>query len=294
MPGKLTNRQKTLVVDACRTNFPLPMLLKTIDLSVSSFYYQQQALSRPDQFGAIRRHIHAAAKKGRYTYGYRRIWWELRNHGVIISEKVVRRLMDEEQIEVRMPKQKRRYSSYQGELTPAPPNLVKQNFHAENPGELWLTDITECAARNGKVYLSAIIDCFDGLVVGWRTGKHPTLDVAEDSLKDAIEAFPQGTGQRRIVHSDRGVHYRANDWITTTQQAGITRSMSKKGCSPDNAACEGFFGRLKNEMFYHRSWPDVDELEAEINDYIEFYNDVRIKDSLGGMSISDYRSLIAC
>ena len=69
--------------------------------------------------------------------------------------------------------------------------------------------------------------------------------------------------------------------------------MSKKGCSPDNSACEGFFGRMKNEMYYHKIWHRVDELEEAVNSYIEFYNKVRIKDSLGGISIHAHRNLIA-
>ena len=75
------------------------------------------------------------------------------------------------------------------------------------------------------------------------------------------------------------------------KEAGLTRSMSKKGCSPDNAACEGFFGRLKNEMFYHRSWAGVsiEEFIAILNDYLHWYNEKRIKMSLGAMSPLEYR-----
>ena len=74
-------------------------------------------------------------------------------------------------------------------------------------------------------------------------------------------------------------------------EAGITRSMSKKGCSPDNSACEGFFGRLKNEFFYGRDWFGVtfDKFASLLNDYIKFYNENRIKKSLGWMSPNEYR-----
>lgn len=293
MPGNLTNRQKTLVIDALRHAYPLLMLLESMGLSTSSYYYQLKTMSKPDPFAHLRQRIHHHAVQGRFTYGYRRIWWALRHEGLIVSEKVVRRLMGEENIAVRIPARKRRYSSYDGEISPAPENLVKRNFHADKPRELWLTDISEFSARNGKIYLSAIIDCFDGMVVGWRTGKHPTMDLAENTLTDALDLFPPAPDQRLVIHSDRGTHYRSNSWITMTRAANLTRSMSKKGCSPDNSACEGFFGRLKNEMFYFRSWNDVDELDRAINDYIEFYNNVRIKESLGGLSIAGYRALVA-
>ena len=94
-----------------------------------------------------------------------------------------------------------------------------------------------------------------------------------------------------IVHTDRGSHYRWPGWIDRMNTADLTRSMSKKGCSPDNAACEGFFGRLKNEMFYGRSWIDVsiNSFIDEINNYIIWYNTKRIKQSLGYMSPVEYR-----
>lgn len=290
LPGSLTNRQKTQVVDALSLEFPVFMLLEHLGLSSSSYYYQRSVLNGPQPYAELRLRLHEHARRGLYTYGYRRMWWALRHEGIRVSEKVVRRLMVEEAIEVRTSRRKRRYSSYEGEISPAPRNIVKRDFHADQPGELWLTDITEFSANNGKLYLSAIIDCYDGMVVGWRTGRHPTTALADDSLKDALELFPT-TQRRRVIHSDRGTHYRSNSWIALAREAKLVRSMSKKGCSPDNSACEGFFGRLKNEMFYHRPWDNVAEIEKAVNDYIKFYNNDRIKTSLGGRSIATYRRL---
>jgi len=289
--GELTNRQKSQIVDALRSRLPLPMLLATIGLSSSSFYYQRKAAAAPDKYASLRKHIVATAKASHFTYGYRRIWWSLRHAGMTVSEKVVRRLMAEDRIPVHGSKNKRKWTSYRGELTPAPPNLVQRNFHAKAPCQLWLTDITEFSAADGKLYLSAMIDCFDGKVVGVKTGRNPVMELAEDTLEQALTAHPEATQTPLVVHSDRGGHYRSRGWIRRTQAAGITRSMSKKGCSPDNAACEGFFGRLKNEMYYDRRWTTCDALEAAIHAYIEFYNTTRIKDSLGGYSIQAYRVL---
>ena len=108
------------------------------------------------------------------------------------------------------------------------------------------------------------------------------LDVAVSTLKE---------DEHPIVHSDRGGHYRWPDWVRKVESAGLVRSMSKKGCSPDNAACEGFFGRLKNEMFYGRSWMGVsiDAFIGELDAYVRWYNEKRIKLSLGGMSPLEYR-----
>ena len=108
-------------------------------------------------------------------------------------------------------------------------------------------------------------------------------------LDDAVRHL--NAGEHPIIHSDRGAHYRWPGWIARMNAAGIIRSMSKKGCSPDNSACEGFFGRLKNEMFYSRSWRDValDEFIACLDRYIQWYNNDRIKESLGWMSPVEYR-----
>ena len=86
-------------------------------------------------------------------------------------------------------------------------------------------------------------------------------------------------GEHPIIHSDRGCHYRWPDWIHMVVQAGSVRSMSRKGCSPDNSACEGFFGRLKNEMFYGHEYEfaSVEQLQKSMEEYISYYNTERIQ-----------------
>lgn len=177
------------------------------------------------------------------------------------------------------------------EISPAPPNLVNRNFRAEHPNQLWLTDISVFSANEGRVYLSAIIDCFDGKVVAAKTSVHPTMELAEETLRAAIAAEQPAMDGSLMIHSDRGAHYRGSSWRSMTAKFGITRSMSKKGCSPDNAACEGFFGRMKNEMYYGRTWRTTQELEEAIAAYVEFYNNHRIKISLDGLSIAEYRKV---
>ena len=94
-----------------------------------------------------------------------------------------------------------------------------------------------------------------------------------------------------MIHSDRECHYRWPEWIKIADDAGLIRSMSRKGCSPDNAACEGFFGHLKNEMFYNRNWDgcSIADFMQEIDDYIRWYCADRIKSTLGGLSPLQYR-----
>lgn len=186
-------------------------------------------------------------------------------------------------------KRRRKYSSYVGEISPAVPNIVIRNFHADKPNEKWLTDITEFAIPAGKVYLSPIIDCFDGLPVSWTIGTSPDANLANSMLDQAISLLKPD--EHPLIHSDRGSHCRWAGWISRMDRAGLIRSMSKKGCSPDNSACEGFFGRIKNEMFYGLSWEgiSIEQFIKILDDYIHWYAEKRIKMSLGGLSPIEYR-----
>ena len=179
-------------------------------------------------------------------YGSRRMHATLARQSVTISEKVVRRLMKQESL-VPVVRKRRRYGSYMGEISPAPENLVNRDFTAGAPNTKWLTDITEFQIPAGKIYLSPMIDCFDGLVVSWSIGTRPDAELVNTMLDAAIDTVIAGS-DRPVVHSDRGGHYRWPGWLTRMADADLVRSMSRKACSPDNAACEGFFGRLKNEL----------------------------------------------
>ena len=221
-------------------------------------------------------------------FGYRRLHIFLKRQGITVSEKIVRRIMHEESL-CAYRKRQHKYSSYLGEISPAVPNLIKRDFHADCPNQKWLTDLSEFAIPAGKVYLSPVIDCFDGMVVHWTIGTSPNARLANSILDGAIAKLKEN--QHPIVHSDRGGHYRWPGWISRMEHAGLTRSMSKKGCSPDNAACEGFFGRIKNEMFYGRSWANISlhQFMKYLDQYLHWYNERRIKSSLGGLSPVEYR-----
>ena len=223
-------------------------------------------------------------------YGYRRLRAALGRRHLHLCEKVVQRLMKQECLVVAANK-KRRYGSYLGEISPAPENLLNRDFQAATPNEKWLTDITEFQIPAGKVYLSPLIDCFDGLVVSWTIGTRPNADLVNTMLDAAIETVATSKN-KPIIASDRGAHYRWPGWLLRVHNAGLTRSMSRKGCSPDNAACEGFFGRLKTELFYPRNWQatTLEQFIEIVDSYIRWYNEKRIKISLGSLSPIEYRA----
>lgn len=285
---ELTNREKTVIIDAVKSKYSLSVLLGKLFLSKSSYYYQEKALKKSWKYDKYRTRIIELFADNKGRYGYRRIYGLLKDEGICISEKIVRKIMKEESLSVKI-KKTGKYNSYAGEITPAVPNLLNRDFKADCPNEKWLTDITEFAIPAGKIYLSPIIDCFDGMVVTWNIGTTPDSKLANTMLDNAIAILNKD--EHPVVHSDRGVHYRWPGWIARMQSARLKRSMSKKGCSPDNSACEGFFGRLKNEMFYTNDWNGVsiNEFITILNDYLIWYNNTRIKKSLGYKSPLKYR-----
>ena len=285
----LSNREKTMLIVALKNRYKAPALLAPLGLARSSYFYHRARMNLEDKYLPIRQAMKEAFESNHRCYGYRRLKAYMRRETISISEKVVRRLMKQEALIVPKPK-RRRYSSYLGEISPAPENIINREFQAAAPNEKWLTDITEFHIRAGKVYLSPVIDCFDGLVISWTIGTTPDADLVNTMLDAAVETIADSEA-RPIVHSDRGGHYRWPGWLERIDAAKLVRSMSRKASSQDNAACEGFFGRLKTEFFYPRDWRafTVAQFIDEVDAYIRWYNETRIKMSLGGRSPIEYR-----
>ncbi len=285
----LTNREKTKLVDALRPTYSLSELLRAVGLPRSSYFYRRARLDVADRYTEIRRTITEIFEENHRCYGYRRIQASLGKQSVSLSEKVVQRLMKQEQLIAARPG-RRRYGSYLGEIGPAADNLINRDFQAPAPNKKWLTDVTEFQIPAGKVYLSPMIDCFDGMVVNWSIGTRPDAELVNFMLDAAIDTVA-ARNEHPVVHSDRGAHYRWPGWLTRMADARLVRSMSRKGYSPDNAACEGFFGRLKTEWFYPRDWRSttIEQFIHTLDTYIRWYNEKRIKVSLGNRSPVEYR-----
>lgn len=294
--NELTNRGKTLLIEPLRPEWRLRKLLSALGMARSSHQYQQGALRAPDRDEEARGRISGVFDANDGIYGRRRVRDELKARGETIGERRIARIMAEEGLEARgRTKPKRRYSSYAGEVTEHPGNKVRQDFTAGLPNFLWLTDVTQFSVPAGKPCLPPVLDCFDGSIVSWTTSTSPNAEMANSMLEAAIRLTEPGERAHLVVHSGCGCHYRWPGWISICEEAGIIRSMSRKGSSPDNSRMEGFFGTMKNEMFYGRDWEGVslEELGKRIDDYIEWYNTKRIRRSLGSMSPLAYRQSLA-
>lgn len=196
-PASISNRSKCELGERLRraTALPLRSITGFLRISKSSYEYWRPRVAAPrDRDADIRDRVVRIFREGSGCWGYRTVWARLRREGVRASEKRVARVMREEGLEVVYNKRRARgYSSYAGEVSKAPENLVNRRFRADEPNRLWLTDITEFRLPGGeKVYLSPIVDCFDGMPVAWSIGLHPDKRLANSSLLKACAARPAG------------------------------------------------------------------------------------------------------
>jgi transposase InsO family protein/transposase-like protein len=287
----ISNKKKVELGERLRreNGYALREITAFLKISKSSYEYHRARLGKKDKHAATRTWVVTLFWQLKAAFGYRTIWAHLKARGIRVSEKVVRRILREEGLCVCYAPKTKKWSSYAGETPGAPANLVGRDFCAGLPNFLWLTDITEFSLNGYKCYLSPVIDCFDGKVVSWTASKRPDARLVNTMLDIAIATLTPG--EQPMIHSDRGAHYRWPGWVTRCDAAGLTRSMSAKGCCPDNSACEGFFGRLKNEFFYNRDWQgvDYDAFASRLGEYIVDYNETRIKKSLGWRSPMQFR-----
>lgn len=227
--------------------------------------------------------------KGRY--GYRRVCLALKKRGLVVNHKKVLRLMRQYQLLcVKFKHRNRQYKSYKGKVGKVAKNKLSRRFKTDRPYQKVLTDVTQfnISASEEKLYLSPFMDVFSGEILSYRISRAPTLDIAINPLEELIEQRPK-LDYRMTVHSDQGWHYQHKKWVRHLKEHKTFQSMSRKGNCLDNAPMENFFGLLKQEMFYGQSFMTYAELESAIHQYIDFYNNDRIKTKLKGMSPVNYR-----
>lgn len=250
------------------------------------FYYQVQASKCSDNYANERKLIKSIYHEHKGRYGYRRIHLELKNRGVILNHKTVQRLMA--QLGLKSTVRPKKYRSYRGESGKVAPNVLKRDFSAIKPDEKWVTDVTEFKVKEQKVYLSPVVDLFTQEVIAYKVAKNARLPLVTDMLTEALSKL--GKGAKPVIHSDQGWQYRHRSYQQQIANSGLTQSMSRKGNCLDNAVAENFFALLKTEMYHNNHFKDANDLIAQIEEYIEYYNTKRIKAKLKGLTPIEYRN----
>ena len=251
---------------------------------------KQRQLDQPDKDKELKDEIQAIYNDYKGNYGYRRITLELRNRGFTVNHKKVQRLMKVLGLSARI-RRKRKYSSYQGEIGNKAENLIQRQFEAAKPMEKCYTDVTEFVipASTQKLYLSPVLDGFNSEIIAFNLSCSPNLEQVKAMLE---QAFTEKYYENTSLHSDQGWQYQHDSYHRFLESKGIQTSMSRKGNSPDNGMMESFFGILKSEMFYgyEKAFQSLKQLEQAIVDYIDYYNNKRIKVKLKGLSPMQYRT----
>ena len=240
---------------------------------------------KPDKYVNIREIIADIYHTNKGRYGYRRITIELRNRNIVLNHKTVQRLMKELDLvcHVRMKK----YRSYKGEIGKIVPNLLNRNFSAEKPNMKWVTDVTEFCLFGEKIYLSPILDLHSSDLVSYTISERPVLGMVTSMLEKAFETIPDNTNL--ILHSDQGWQYQHKQYQRMLQKKGIRQSMSRKGNCLDNAVMENFFGLLKSELLYLQEFKSMEHFKQELVEYLDYYNNRRIKAKLKGLPPAIHR-----
>lgn len=270
---------------ALRSRFPLDGLLSLANLARSTFYYQVGALQKPDKHADLKATIQSLYHEHEGRFGYRRITLAIRKEEPV-NEKRVQRLMEDMNLKSLV--RPKRYRSYKGLVGKIAPNLLDRNFLAQRPNQKWVTDVTEFKVGLKKLYLSPVMDLYNGEILAYQVDTRPSFALVSEMLDKAIERL-QGP-VNLMLHSDQGWQYQQPRYQHALKDRGIKQSMSRKGNCLDNAVIESFFGTLKSEFFYLNRFESIDELQTGLDKYIRYYNHDRIKSKLGGLSPVEYRT----
>lgn len=265
---------------------PLAGLLELAALARSTFYYRQKAASRPDRHLALKEKIKAIFDSHKGRYGYRRVTAQLRRIGQCVNHKTVQKLMTGMGLKSLV--RPKKYRSYKGEIGPAAPDLLQRQFSADSANCKWVTDVTEFCLAGDKLFLSPVMDLYNGEIVAFETSRRPLFKLVDDMLTKAFDRL--GEDERPILHSDQGWQYQMSAYRRRLEAKGLHQSMSRKGNCLDNAPIESFFAILKSELFHLRKFDTVQTLNDAIAEYIDYYNNQRIKLKLKGLSPVQYRT----
>lgn len=269
-----------------RREYPLSTLLELIGMPRSTYYYHE-ANPPSDRQAAERPAIVEICEKSQFRYGYRRVADTLRKAaGVRIADKTVLKVMREEGLLCRT-RRRRKYRSYMGQVGKSSPNLLARDFEAEGPMTKLVTDVTEFKVGGTKLCLSPVVDLYNDEVVAYSISRSPNMKMVLEMLA-GLEGGLDGEGAP-LLHSDMGWQYQMPAYRLALERMGIAQSMSRKGNCLDNAKAENFFSMVKTELYYDWEGDDPDVFERDLEKYIDWYNNVRIKRRLDGSSPVEYR-----
>lgn len=253
----------------------------------SVFYYHLKRMNKSDKYEEEKAQIRKIFNDNHQRYGYRRVTIELRKKPGFenANHKTVKKLMDEMGLKCVI--RRRKYNSYKGEVGKTAPNLINRDFKADKPMKKLATDVTQINVGDEKCYLSPIMDMYNGEILSFIISDSPNLKMVMNMLELLYSKHKHF--KNTILHSDQGWHYQHFDFRNSLIEHNINQSMSRKGNCLDNSMMENFFGLMKSELLYNQKFDSMKEFKEKLVEYINYYNNDRIKLRLNGMSPVQYR-----
>ena len=267
------------MIQELRREHNLAILLEIAQLPKATFYYHCKNQSKKDKYAQAKAEITTIFHENKGRYGYRRVTDELHNRKIYLNHKTVQRLMKELGLVCRV--RMKKYRSYRGEVGKIADNELNREFQAEKPNQKWVTDVTQFRLFGQKLYFSPILDLYSGDVVTYTISENPNLEMVTTMLEQAFRSLPDNT--ELMLHSDQGWHYQHKQYRRMLAKKGVKQSMSRKGNCYDNSVIENFFGHLKSELLYLQEFNSMEHFKQELIDYIDYYNNKRIKARLKGL-----------
>ncbi|MGE8414944.1 MAG: IS3 family transposase [Pseudomonas sp.] len=269
--------ERYTVIQRCRNEYPVRLMCRCLRVSASGYYawLDRDPSPRAQENARLVRRIREIHEDSRGVIGAPRMHEDLLDEGETVSLNRVARLMATERIQGWPRRKKRGFGRVASGRPVGVKNLLERDFNAREPERKWVTDITEIATLEGKLFLCVVLDLYSKLVIGW--SMHHRQD-----RQMVIRAVEMAIWQRQgdwsvILHSDRGSQFTSADYQRFLIRNTLVCSMSAVGHCGDNAACEGFFGLLKRERVVHQSYRTRDEARADLFDYIERFHNPRMR-----------------
>jgi putative transposase len=277
-------------VDGERSRFGVEPICQALDVSVSAYYERRSGRCSPravaDERLLVRiRELH---KANYYAYGYRKMWKALRRAGEQVPRCQVQRLMRVNGIVGAKRRGKPWRTTKPDPQALRRPDLVERDFTASCPNELWVADFTYLRCWEGVVYFAFVIDVFSRMIVGWQLATHMRTDLVVDALKMALGLRGPGADVELIHHSDRGSQYVSGDYTQTLDDHRVLGSVGSVGDALDNALAESFVDSFKTEPIADRVWRTRAQLELAIVEYVGWFNNARLHESLGDIPPVEY------
>jgi len=279
---------KYACIESYRYEYRIVMMCRILSVSRSGFHaWCKRPESRQRQRRAlVGQDVESTYIRLKKRYGAPRLVVELNQSGIDCSLNHVADLLRERGLRARNGKGFKYYPRTESK-TNVTENLLQRRFSADEPNRKWVSDITQVKVGRNWVYLAVVVDLFSRKVVGWALDTHVREGLIIDALNMAIAR--RRPGKSVLLHSDRGMQYRGNDYQGLLKDHGIRCSMSRKGNCWDNAVVESFFSRLKVELIYAEAYKTVEAIRAGVFEYIEmFYNRIRRHSAIGYVSPHEY------